>query len=191
MPQKILDYILGTKSIDEEEEYASYIYEAQDSNGNIYYYYDEPRNDYKTHAERMNGFYISYKIKPYACIHTHGSYDANTNNTKDGFSTPDNHLNSATSDVEASDASGFDYYVVTPIGNLYKYESNSGNYDGELISSEMYGDARQYVYYNIKNTLMWKLLINKFPNATPQDIVNAKLRNVKWSDAINELKEME
>jgi hypothetical protein len=81
------------KSIDDEEEYFSFIFMGIDENGNEYFYYDEPRNDYETHEERSMSFYISWDGmygEPVAITHTYGSYDANTGNTKDEFSSPGN-----------------------------------------------------------------------------------------------------
>ncbi|MBP3505307.1 MAG: DUF4329 domain-containing protein, partial [Lachnospiraceae bacterium] len=182
-------FFIGQKSIDEEEEYAAYIYEALDENGDVYYYYDKPRNDYETHEERSTGFSISWSvIEPFAVTHTHGAYDANTSNTKDGFSSPGNSLNPNASDSAGSDASGFDYYVVTPNGSLRRYTANSGNFEGTLIRSDMIVDSRIAIHQHMQNTLLWNLLFANFPNATAQDFVNARRNNPdSLLDTINAL----
>ena len=85
---------------------------------------------------------------PVALIHTHGRFDANTENYKDAFSHPGNVLsgNDEFSDTYQSDAIGIDYYLVTPNGKLKKYISNGGNVEGILISSNMPVDPRIKVY---------------------------------------------
>ncbi len=170
---------IGQKSIDEEEEYAACIYEIKNEDGNLYYYYDNPRNDLKTHEEREMSFSISWTTDPYALVHTHGAYDANTNNTKDAFSSPYNNLsgNPNMSDTSESDRLGKDYYVVTPAGNLRRYTANSGIVPGRLINANMPVDPRIAIHKQMKNTWLWNLLLYNFPNGKPQDYVNARLNN--------------
>lgn len=112
-----------------------------------------------------------------AIIHTHGAYDANTSNTKDGFSSPGNSLDPNYTDTSESDRFGVNYYVVTPAGNLYRYDSNSGNYAGTLLRSDMPVDSRIDIHQSMQNTLLWNLLLINFPNGTPQDYVNARRNN--------------
>lgn len=182
-------FYIGQKSIDEEEEYASVIYEDIDENDNVYYYYDTPRNDYKTHERRKNGFYINIGEGNYvAVVHTHGAYDANTENTKDGFSSPGNSLDPNFTDTSESDSIGVNYYVVTPVGNLYRYDANSGNYLGTLIRSDMPVDSRIEIHNHMRRTLLWNLLFTNFPNGTAQDFVNARRNNpYNLLDTLDEL----
>ena len=82
---------IGQKSIDDKEEYFLFIFMGIDEDGNEYFYYDEPRNDYEIHEERSTGFYFKeFDSDAIAITHTHVSYDPNTGNTKDGFSSPGN-----------------------------------------------------------------------------------------------------
>ena len=182
---------IGEKSFELEEELAAYIYEGVDQDNKKYYYYDDPRNDLPTHEERKIGFSISWSgIAPYSLVHTHGAYDADNENIKDGFSSPNDVAsgNPQNSDSYQSDTSGLDYYVVTPNGNLRKYESNSGNYEGDLINSNMPKDPRIEIHENMKNTLIWNLIKQNYPEATDQDIVNARKNNLdSWIDVLNEL----
>ncbi len=171
-------FYIGQKSIDIEEEFFSFIIKDIDNDGNEYFYYDQPRNDYKTHEERSTGFYFE-NMDPdaVAVAHTHGAYDADTANTKDGFSSPGNSLDTKFSDTSESDRLGIDYYVVTPNGNLYRYDTNSGNYSGTLIRSDMPLDSRIMLHKDMKNTLLWNLLEINYPNVSPQDWVNARRNN--------------
>lgn len=192
---------IGQKSIDLEEEFASVIYADTDEDGNMYYYYDEPRNDLETHDERKISFTITPSFEnPKAISHCHGAYDVETENTKDGFSSPDNVLSDVSegSDTYNSDKSGLDFYVATPIGNLYKYISNSGDVQGTLIGTDMPVD-KKYVDHKLQrwqNTLIWNLLRANFPKATTDDIIKAKLRAERnnpgddpdsWVTALDEL----
>jgi len=136
---------IGYKSIITQEEFASAIYERVEENGDVYYTYDNPRNELETHEERNMSFYISwYGESPVAIAHTHGAYDIATNNKKNIFSSPDNVLsgNPEMSDTYWSDKLGIDYYLVAPTGELKVYVSNSGNYEGDLIRSDMPKDFR-------------------------------------------------
>ena len=169
---------IGQKSIDIEEEFFSFIFMDVDEDGNEYFYYDEPRNDYETHEERSTGFYFKeFNADADAIAHTHGAYDADTENTKDGFSSPGNSLDPNFTDTSESDRLGVNYYVVTPVGNLYRYDANSDNYSGTLIRSDMPVDSSIAIHQNMKNTLLWKLLCVNFPKATAQDFVNARRNN--------------
>ena len=169
---------IGQTSIDIEEEFFSFIFMDIDEDGNEYFYYDTPRNDYETHEERSTGFYFrEFDPNAIGIAHTHGSYDANNNNTKDGFSSPGNSLDANFSDTSESDRFGVNYYVVTPAGNLYRYDANSGNNDGTLVSTDMIVDARIQIHQQMKGTLLWGLLQSKYPKGTAQDYVNARLKN--------------
>ena len=169
---------IGQTSIDIEEEFFSFIFMDIDEDGNEYFYYDTPRNDYETHEERSTGFYFrEFDPNAIGIAHTHGSYDANNNNTKDGFSSPGNSLDANFSDTSESDRFGVNYYVVTPAGNLYRYDANSGNTDGTLVSTDMIVDARIQIHQQMKGTLLWGLLQSKYPKGTAQDYVNARLKN--------------
>ena len=169
------------------EELASAIYKTNE-NGEIYYYYDEPRNDLKTHSEREITFYIHWSETPISLIHTHGIYDSVTSNTKDFFSTPDNVLsgNPDISDIAQSNELRLDYYLVSPVGNLRLYTSGSNNPMGQLIRSDLPRDPR----YEINNTLLGNLLRWNFPKATDDDFVNARINNPdSWLNAIKDLEE--
>ena len=171
---------IGQKSIDIEEEFASYIYLYVGKGGKVYYYYDEPRNDKETHEERMISFSIRWVgIEPISSAHAHGAYDANTDNLKDVFSSPGNVAsgNDKESDTYQSDKSGLDYYLVTPNGFLKKYTANSGNWEGELLRTDMPVDSRIEIAQHMRNTLLWNLLEINYPNASPQDWVNARRNN--------------
>ena len=126
-----------------------------------------------------------------AITHTHGSFDAINNNYKDGFSSPNDVLsgNEKMSDSYNSDSSGIDYYVITPNGNHRFYKANSGNYDGELLSTEMYKDPRIDIYNRYKDTLLWKQLKLNFKNADEQDFVNALNDNDNILEAVKSLEE--
>ena len=186
-------FYIGQESIDIEEEFASCIFKGVDENNKEYFFYDNPRNDLESHEERSISFSISWDGTygaPESITHTHGAYDANTNNTKDNFSSAGDVLsgNDEMSDAYWSDKNGIDYYVVTPNGNLKLYIANSGNYEGDLIRSDMIVDSRIEIHQQMQNTLLWRLLKKNFPNGTPQDYVNA-IRNNPDSllDAILEL----
>ena len=186
-------FYIGQKSIDIEEEFASCIYKGKDKNGNIYYFYDVPRNDLKSHEEREINFSISWYGTygtPVAITHTHGSYDANKENMKDGFSSAGNITSGddEMSDAYWSDKINIDYYVITPNGNMRLYVANSGNYVGELLNSDMLVDSRIQIHQEMKKTLLWGLLQKNFSKAKAQDYVNA-IRNNPDSllDAINVL----
>ena len=173
---------IGQKSIDEEEEFAACIYTGTDENGDTYYFYDTPRNELDSHEKRSIQFYISWDGTygtPVAITHTHGAYDATTENEKDGFSTPDNVASGdyTMSDAYCSNESGIDYYLIAPNGNMRVYKANSGNYTGELLSTNMIVDSRIQIYQQMKGTLLWGLLQSKYPKGTAQDYVNARLKN--------------
>ncbi len=173
-------FYIGQKSIDIEEEFASFIFQFVDKKGEVYYYYDEPRNDKKTHEERMISFSIScFGIEPVSLVHAHGAYDANTDNLKDVFSSPGNVASNKDdeSDAHQSDESGLDYYLVTPNGFLKKYTANSGNWEGELLRTDMPVDSRIEIAQHMRNTLLWNLLEINYPNSSPQDWVNARRNN--------------
>ena len=184
---------IGQKSIDIEEEFASCIYKGMDENGDAYYFYDDPRNDLNSHEERNVSFSISWDGTygtPVALTHTHGAYDANTENTKDGFSYAGNVAsgNDKLSDAYWSDKNSIDYYVITPNGNMRLYVANSGNYSGELLNSDMLVDSRIQIHKQMQNTLLWGLLQSNFPNGTSQDYVNARRANPNsLLDTINAL----
>ena len=182
-------FYIGQKSFDKEEEFFSFIFMETKEDGTVYYYYDEPRNDYETHEERRTGFrFNNFDSNAVAITHTHASYDANTGNMGDEFSSPGNSLDANYTDTSESDRFGVDYYVVTPVGNLKMYTANSGNYEGELIRSDMPVDSRITIHQHMKNTLLWGLLFTNFPNATAQDFVNAVRNNPdSLPEAINEL----
>ena len=71
----------------------------------------------------------------------------------------------------------FDYYVITPNGNMRLYVANSGNYEGELINSNMIVDTRIEIHKHMKNTLLWQLLQRNYPNSKAQNFVNARRDN--------------
>lgn len=80
------------------------------------------------------------------------------------------------------------HFVVAPAGNLRKYVANSGKFDDDPIRSDMPVDSRIAIHTQLVNTLMFKLLKNKFPNATTQDFVNAIKNNPdSWSNTLKEL----
>ena len=181
------------KSIEDKSEYASPIFYVKEEDGTIYYTYDEPWNE--ATENQNNQFSLNWSDKDYysddpeekenrivAVAHTHGAYDAETNNTKDGFSYPGNSLNSdGISDTSESDRLGVDYYVVTPVGNVYKYGSGSGNEKGTRIATGLYMDPEYKKVYDktearLKNRLITRLIKNKFPNATDADIINAVIK---------------
>jgi len=182
-------FYIGEHSIETEEEFFSFIFMKKDENGNEVYYYDEPRNDYETEEERKNGFYFkSFDVNAVAVAHTHGSYDAYTDNKKDGFSYPGNSLDKKFSDTSEADRLGVDYYVATPAGNLYRYDTNSGDYKGTLLSSDMPVDPRIQICEQMKNTLLWKLLEKKYGESRAQDFVNAKQKHPdSLLEVINEI----
>lgn len=165
---------IGQKSIEIEEEYFSFIYEGINADGTKYYYYNIPGNDYTTHANRMTGFQFNqFDKNAIAIAHSHGAYNADTKNTKDGFSFPGNSLDPNFSDTSESDRFGVDYYVVTPEGNLYRYDANSGNYGGTLIRSNMPVDSRIKIHNDLVNTgVMNKLLSYNSQQITEQELVN-------------------
>ena len=185
---------IGQQSIEEEEEYASYIYEVVDENGNgNKYYYDEPRNDLETHEDREISFSISWSgTAPFAVVHAHGAYDVDTGNVKDGFSFPGNVLsgNDSFSDTAQSDSSGLDYYVVTPAGNLGKYISNSGDYNGILIRSDMPVDVKYTIHQELQNTQLYPLLQMLFPYVNDEEIVSTRKKHISdsnWESTINDI----
>ncbi len=160
----------GELSINMEEELASVIYKM-DGGG---YYYDKPRNDLLTHEERAVSFFISFDInntdERVAIIHTHGAYDADTQNEKDAFSYPGNSL-SEYSDTVESNNSGLDYYLVSPAGNLRKYISNSNDYEGILIRTDMPVDPSISIYKKYYGTSTWSHYKELYPQATNNEIV--------------------
>lgn len=92
------------------------------------------------------------------------------------------------SDAYWSDKNNIDYYVITPSGKMSLYVANSGNYSGELISSNMLVDSRIQIYQHMRNTLLWGLLQSNFKKGTAQDYVNARRNNPdSLSDTIKEL----
>ena len=126
--------------------------------------------------------------------HSHGAYDKTNNNSKDGFSSPGNSLSTfGFTDTSESDNSNLDYYVVTPAGNVYRYDANSGNPMGQRLANNMYQDPEYVKVFNaaekrFSNTLIMRLLENKFPNADRRDIINAI---VKFSDIDSKTGELE
>lgn len=160
----------GELSINMEEELASVIYKM-DGGG---YYYDKPRNDLLTHEERAVSFFINFDInntdERVAIIHTHGAYDADTQNEKDAFSYPGNSL-SEYSDTVESNNSGLDYYLVSPAGNLRKYISNSNDYEGILIRTDMPVDPSISIYKKYYGTSTWSHYKELYPQATNNEIV--------------------
>ena len=157
---------IAEQSFEDEEEYASYIYEAKNPDGSVYYYYDTPRNDLPTHADREISFSISWSGKsPEAVTHTHGAYDVSNENTKDVFSDPSNVAsgNSNMSDAYQSDTSGLDYYLISPIGNAKVYISGSGNYVGILLSDDMPIDPN-YETHQILKYLVGLESLENIPN---------------------------
>lgn len=49
-------------------------------------------------------------------------------------------------------------------------------------------DPRIEIHENMKNTLIWNLIKQNYPEATDQDIVNARKNNLdSWIDVLNEL----
>ena len=67
--------------------------------------------------------------------------------------------------------------MVTPNGFLKKYTANSGNWEGELLRTDMPVDSRIEIAQHMRNTLLWNLLEINYPNASPQDWVNARRNN--------------
>ena len=134
------DYI-NEKSINDLSEYASPIYYVVRPDGSIYYTYDEPWNDVT--QDQNDQFQINFANKNYlnrivAIGHSHGAYDKTNNNSKDGFSSPGNSLSTfGFTDTSESDNSNLDYYVVTPAGNVYRYDANSGNPMGQRLANNM------------------------------------------------------
>ncbi len=122
-------------------EYASPIYYVVRPDGSIYYTYDEPWNDVT--QDQNDQFQINFANKNYlnrivAIGHSHGAYDKTNNNSKDGFSSPGNSLSTfGFTDTSESDNSNLDYYVVTPAGNVYRYDANSGNPMGQRLANNM------------------------------------------------------
>ena len=190
---KDFGFYIGQKSIDVEEEFASYIFEIEEEDGRVYYFYDVPRNDLESHEERSISFSISWDGTYgtlVAVTHTHGAYDADTENLKEGFSSTGNTASGVDemSDAYWSDKNNIDYYVITPSGKMSLYVANSGNYSGELISSNMLVDSRIQIYQHMRNTLLWGLLQSNFKKGTAQDYVNARRNNPdSLSDTIKEL----
>ena len=190
------DYI-NEKSINDLSEYASPIYYVVRPDGSIYYTYDEPWNDVT--QDQNDQFQINFANKNYlnrivAIGHSHGAYDKTNNNSKDGFSSPGNSLSTfGFTDTSESDNSNLDYYVVTPAGNVYRYDANSGNPMGQRLANNMYQDPEYVKVFNaaekrFSNTLIMRLLENKFPNADRRDIINAI---VKFSDIDSKTGELE
>ena len=166
----------GELSINMEEELASVIYKM-DGGG---YYYDKPRNDYSTHEERIVGFKITFDVnntdEKVAIIYTHGAYDADTQNEKDAFSTPNTSLNPEYSDTAESNRLNLDYYLVSPVGNLRKYVFDSNDYEGILIRTDMPVDPSISVYKKYYGTSTWSYYEELYPQATNNEIVK-KIRS--------------
>lgn len=203
---------INKKSIEKKSEYATPIYYVEDASGNKMYTYDEPWNE--TKMDPNNEFVIDWSKKSYydpdpsknrivAIAHSHGAYDAANNNAKDGFSLPNNSLSQAGySDTGQSDLLGYDYYVVTPAGNGYKYTSGSGNEKGVLIDDNFYVDPNyakvlHETEHSMSNKLITQLIKNKYKNVPAKAIIkattkhsvikNSKVESTNWLDVLNEL----
>ena len=163
------NYLLAL-TFDNDQEMCAIFYPVE---GGFTYYEAE-----NTAENKLLAFEISWDLddNPLAYIHTHVFYDVD--NFNDIFSNPENTaVPGSGGDTGGSDNCGLPVYLATPYGNLRKYTPNSGNWDGDLISSDLVVDPKYTAYQQIRNTLIWRLLDFKYPSMDKMDIIRARVKH--------------